>query len=412
MFLEVNSLFSKCSSLKIVRPLRYVYGSGGLQQYSAPLLLIRRNGIRRLHAKNFDDSSSLLFPLLESAIQRSKRTLATGHRDNSAEKHEENNREEESLKLKPLISSLLQTASDRALDTLSSRQSTISTGEESNGNEKTNGDPLLTPDGSITATATRKTSRFLDHPAIKNTALAHLLWKECIYPWEDTVIDATCGNGNDSLALAKILFPSKGSSSSSLSSPEPQLICLDIQEQAISNTISSMKKVFGDDDKNIFRDYIKISQSSHERLLSKPNDLRSVGLICYNLGFLPGGTDKDCKTQTSCTIHSLVDASLLVRVGGMISVMTYPRTNEEEAISVKMFLTGLSMLSSKSSSSSWEEELFNSTINASPEIRDLIRDALHRTVREGCKIQTWRVFEHASLGRHFSPVLLTATRIK
>eukprot|EP00984_Skeletonema_dohrnii_P034806 scaffold33700_cov127-Skeletonema_dohrnii-CCMP3373.AAC.1 len=48
---------------------------------------------------------------------------------------------------------------------------------------------------------------YLGNPSVTPTALAHSLWAKTILSHQDTVIDATCGNGKDCLALAKMLFP-------------------------------------------------------------------------------------------------------------------------------------------------------------------------------------------------------------
>jgi hypothetical protein len=404
MFLNLRSI-SNCAAFH--HGVTLIYGVGGAIPKRRLPTGVRNRGCLLLE-KNFEDSLS---PLLESVVSRSKRTLVMG-RNNTAQNDEGNSGVQSSMSLRPLLSSLFQSATDRAMETLSSDPSCMSTGEEIRFTKKTDDLRSAVLEGDAAVTKTQRFFRFMDHPGIKNTALAHLLWKECIHPWEDTVIDATCGNGNDSLALAKILFDSKRPASDYCltSSLKPQLICLDIQQQAVSNTISLLNDAFANDEESIFQDYVTVSQASHERLLSQPRDLRSVGLVCYNLGFLPGGKRKDCTTQTASTIMSLVEASLLVRVGGMISVMTYPRSNQEEARLVKGFLTGLSLFSSRTSS--WEEELFNNTTYGSPEMNDFLRDSLLRTIREGCMVQTWRVYEHSSLGRTSSPVLLTATRIK
>lgn len=396
MFLSLRNILN-CACYQNSVPLICGIGVPLLKRKST--ILTRSRGIF-LAEKNFEGSLS---PLLGSVVTRSKRTLLIG-RKNITQNDEENTGGESSMQMRPLLSSLFQSATNRALETLSSDPTHTSPGEEIRFTKS--------PDGSLLNLG-GNAARFLDHPGIKNTALAHLLWKECIQPWKDTVIDATCGNGNDSLALAKILFDSKIPASDYClsSSLKPQLICLDIQKQAISNTVSLLRDACRNYEVNVFQDYITISQASHERLLSKPRDIRSVGLVCYNLGFLPGSKEKDCTTQTASTILSLVEASLLIRVGGMLSVMTYPRSNLEEARLVKGFLTGLSLLSSKSPSS-WQNDLFHDTTYGSPEMDCLLRDSLLRTVREGCKVQAWRVVEHSSLGRPSSPVLFTATRIK
>jgi len=246
---------------------------------------------------------------------------------------------------------------------------------------------------------------YSNNPAVKGTALAHSLWEAVIQPW-DTAIDATCGNGQDSLTIAQMLFGPLASDATDLQpvdAPKPQLICIDIQEQAVTNTTSVLLQELGT---SRFHKSVTVIKGSHVPLPT-PRDGRSVGLICYNLGFLPG-SDKTCVTQSKSTLSSLADAAVMVRVGGMISVTTYPGTNKEEAVAVRAFLEGLAMFSSRVP---WEDNL-NDSSDLTDQVKVVVREALQRVATEGSEAQTWRVFEHAALGRPVSPVLIAATRIK
>merc|ERR1719491_1039742 len=75
---------------------------------------------------------------------------------------------------------------------------------------------------------------YLSNPTITPTALAHSLWKTVIRPYDDIVIDATCGNGKDAVALCSMLFPEieEEEDTISASSTSPKLICIDIQKRA------------------------------------------------------------------------------------------------------------------------------------------------------------------------------------
>ena len=100
---------------------------------------------------------------------------------------------------------------------------------------------------------------------------------------------------------------------------------------------------------------------------------------------------------------------MLLRVGGMLSVMTYPRTNREEDFAVRAFLEGLALFSS--STMSWESYV-ESELDCSDALRERLADALRRVLDHGGRKQTWRVHEHKKLGWVDSPILLTAIRIK
>lgn len=125
---------------------------------------------------------------------------------------------------------------------------------------------------------------------MNHIALAHSLWQELLQP-ADTAIDATCGNGNDTLFLAPLV---------------EKLYAIDIQEEAIAK---AKAKCAG---------YTNITfiHGSHAHL---PHC--SPALIVYNLGYLPGG-DKTLTTLTSTTLQSLESAKALQPK--MISITLYP----------------------------------------------------------------------------------------
>lgn len=137
--------------------------------------------------------------------------------------------------------------------------------------------------------------------------LAHHYWNELIAPG-DTVIDATCGNGHDSLVLAQL----------ALNETKGNLFCYDIQEEAIQNSSGLLKE--------------KLPKKAYDRIFfinschsSFPDSLqpKSVKLIVYNLGYLPGG-NKAMTTHAETTWQSISNAMDLVIPGGAISITFYP----------------------------------------------------------------------------------------
>ena len=254
---------------------------------------------------------------------------------------------------------------------------------------------------------------YLANPAITPTALAHQMWAHALRPNVDTVIDATCGNGNDSVAIASILFSDDDSESASTTDIEPQLICIDILEEACETTRGRLAQLLHADTMTC---HVNVLCTSHSPL-PLPRDQASVGLVCYNLGYLPQ-SDRAMLTQMETTISSIADAALMIRVGGMISVTTYPRSNKNEDYAVHALLEGLALLSSKSVD--WRRDYVDE-LGPDPEsrsgedeyvVQETVRAALERIVAEGPRKQTWRVLENKMLGRALSPILLTATRIK
>jgi hypothetical protein len=129
--------------------------------------------------------------------------------------------------------------------------------------------------------------------------LAHQLW-ERVLQQGDTAIDATCGNGKDTLKLGQILQKKGGG----------HLLGLDIQEEALRRTQERLSSagVSG-----------SLFLQSHRSLPTISSPLR---LLVYNLGYLPGG-DKKVTTQTETTLESVKNHLSLITCGGMISITCY-----------------------------------------------------------------------------------------
>ncbi|HLR19911.1 MAG TPA: class I SAM-dependent methyltransferase [Staphylococcus sp.] len=105
---------------------------------------------------------------------------------------------------------------------------------------------------------------------------------------DSIVIDATCGNGNDTLFLAQQVSSGK-------------VYAFDIQSEAIKNTKQ----------KTIEHQNIILIQDSHENIKQylSPTDMGNVDVAIFNLGYLPKG-DKSIVTQPESTIkaiHSIFD---------------------------------------------------------------------------------------------------------
>ena len=135
---------------------------------------------------------------------------------------------------------------------------------------------------------------------MKSTLIAHSYWEKLIKPG-DVVIDATLGNGYDTLFLAKLL---KG---------DGQLIGYDIQKNAIENTLALLKKNLQKEE----LECITLKHASHEFF-----EVPFAKLIVYNLGYLPGG-DKTITTHAETTLNSIKDACRILQEGGAVSVMCY-----------------------------------------------------------------------------------------
>lgn len=132
--------------------------------------------------------------------------------------------------------------------------------------------------------------------------IAHLLWREHLKPGM-TAVDATAGNGHDTLFLMGLV----------LGEDAGWVHAFDIQEAALTNTFELLKN-------EPFADRVTLHHASHERF---PDSLREVDLIVYNLGYLPGG-DKSITTMAESTLNSCKNALEILKTGGLLSLTLYP----------------------------------------------------------------------------------------
>ena len=137
--------------------------------------------------------------------------------------------------------------------------------------------------------------------------LAYHYWQSVV-ELGDIVIDATCGNGKDTLKLAQLaLEPERGA-----------LYAYDIQAQAIATT----QEYLAHNLSPTIISRIKFMLANHNTFDDRIHP-SSVKLIVYNLGYLPGG-NKTLTTQASTTTTSLQAAIHLIAPGGAISITCYP----------------------------------------------------------------------------------------
>jgi len=126
----------------------------------------------------------------------------------------------------------------------------------------------------------------------------------------DTVVDATCGNGNDTLALLKMVADETA---------QGRVYGMDIQDSAIESTSSFLKMSVDDDHQRGLVKLFPICHSRMEEIVPKDAPVR---LVAFNLGYLPGG-DKTVITVPRTTELALQAASKLLSSGGLISVLVY-----------------------------------------------------------------------------------------
>ncbi|GJN14890.1 hypothetical protein PR202_gb01763 [Eleusine coracana subsp. coracana] len=143
----------------------------------------------------------------------------------------------------------------------------------------------------------------------KATEVAHAVWRSIVRKG-DRVVDATCGNGNDTLALLKMVADERG---------QGRVYGIDIQDSAIESTSCFLNMAVDD---NRERELVKLFPVCHSRMEEIVPKDSPVRLVAFNLGYLPGG-DKTVITVPRTTELALQAASRLLSSGGLISVLVY-----------------------------------------------------------------------------------------
>lgn len=138
--------------------------------------------------------------------------------------------------------------------------------------------------------------------------LAHQYWEKLVCPG-DFVIDATCGNGQDTLKLAQLAIGH---------SHTGKIYACDIQPKAMELTQYYLKSHLTSQQLL----HIEFILGCHSQF---PASILSgtIKLIVYNLGYLPGG-NKAQTTQIKTTLQSIQQAQQLLQPGGAISLTCYP----------------------------------------------------------------------------------------
>ncbi len=136
-------------------------------------------------------------------------------------------------------------------------------------------------------------------------------------------IDATAGNGHDSLFLAKLVGPTGTVWAFDI---QPEALCRTaarLEEQQISVELR-LKPVRPAPTTDACHRVIAIEADHAEMALNLPSEIRGrVAAIMFNLGYLPGA-DKECITTTSTTLAALNTAIEFLAPGGVLTVVVYP----------------------------------------------------------------------------------------
>ena len=125
--------------------------------------------------------------------------------------------------------------------------------------------------------------------------MAHDFLREVITD-QDTVVDATMGNGHDTLFLAKLA---------------KEVYAFDIQEQALVHTQKRLEEA------GLANAHLLLK--GHEEVDFYVNQVKAA---IFNLGYLPSA-DKSIITQPRTTIQAIDKLCHLLVKGGRIAIMIY-----------------------------------------------------------------------------------------
>ncbi len=155
---------------------------------------------------------------------------------------------------------------------------------------------------------------------IKSLHMAREYIRSCVREG-DSVIDATAGNGHDTLFLAHQVGD-KG-----------KVFSFDLQKEAIERTGQLLEN------KRMIHRVVLI-QDSHERMPDYV--VGPVSAIMFNLGYLPGG-DRKVITYPEPTVSALSSGLMMLRPKGIITVTIYTghAGGIEESNAILSFCAGL-----------------------------------------------------------------------
>jgi SAM-dependent methyltransferase len=139
-------------------------------------------------------------------------------------------------------------------------------------------------------------------PALRGPVpLSHLLLRRFIQPG-NRVVDATCGNGKDTLLLADLV------------EKNGHVYAFDIQHEALTRTAERLTA-------QSLQQRVTLLHTGHERLFELVKG--PVQAIVFNLGWLPGAPH-EIKTSTPTTLTALDGSLRLLAPTGILLITCYP----------------------------------------------------------------------------------------
>lgn len=138
-------------------------------------------------------------------------------------------------------------------------------------------------------------------------------------------VDATMGNGHDTLKLAQNLMPNS------------KLYAFDIQEEAI---VKTREKLINSD---LSCDNYELICDGHQNLDEYINE--AISFAIFNLGYLPGG-DHEKTTKWSTTKEAISKVLKKLDGNGLLAIVVYPghEAGSEEATGLTSYLSNLDQI--------------------------------------------------------------------
>lgn len=130
-------------------------------------------------------------------------------------------------------------------------------------------------------------------------AITHHFAEKAVSPG-DIAIDATMGNGHDTLFLSRLVGDTG------------KVYAFDIQQQALDSTAKLLEKESASN--------VSLILSGHENMEQYVEG--EVSAVMFNLGYLPGG-DHSLGTVADTTIRALESAMKLIKKNGVITIGVY-----------------------------------------------------------------------------------------
>lgn len=151
--------------------------------------------------------------------------------------------------------------------------------------------------------------------------ISHAIIKEIVQSG-DLLIDATCGNGHDTLFMAELV------------GNDGKVWAFDLQEKAINKS----KKLLADND---LEDRVIFIKDNHINISQYLSD--KVSACMFNLGYLPGG-NHTLISEADTTFVAVKNVLNILKKGGVLTVVSYPghRGGQEEHEKLYQHLSCLS----------------------------------------------------------------------